>query len=115
MLQRVYGTAWFTQEDLDAPAGGQRRRSSGWGRLELFTVSEEIGPGLILWMPNGATVRYLVEQFEQQEQLARGYQLVYTPHIASEKIYKISGISKRTKRICIPRCRSKRWTTTSNR
>ncbi len=42
-------------------------------------------------MPNGATVRYLVEQFEQQEQLARGYQIVYTPHIASEKIYKMSG------------------------
>ncbi len=96
MLQRVYGTAWFTQEDLDAHLAkleeAQRRDHRRLGKdLELFTVSEEIGPGLILWMPNGATVRYLVEQFEQQEQLARGYQLVYTPHIASEKIYKISG------------------------
>jgi threonyl-tRNA synthetase len=96
MLQRVYGTAWFTQEELDAHLArleeAQRRDHRRLGKdLELFTVSEEIGPGLILWMPNGATVRYLVEQFEQQEQLARGYQLVYTPHIASEKIYKISG------------------------
>jgi threonyl-tRNA synthetase len=96
MLQRVYGTAWFTQEDLDAHLArleeAQRRDHRRLGKeLELFTVSEEIGPGLILWMPNGATVRYLVEQFEQQEQLARGYQLVYTPHIASEKIYKMSG------------------------
>jgi len=96
MLQRVYGTAWFSQEDLDDHLQrleeAQRRDHRRLGKdLELFTVSEEIGPGLILWMPNGATVRYLVEQFEQQEQLARGYQLVYTPHIASEKIYKISG------------------------
>jgi threonyl-tRNA synthetase len=96
MLQRVYGTAWFTQAELDEHLArleeAQRRDHRRLGKdLELFTVSEEIGPGLILWMPNGATVRYLVEQFEQQEQLARGYQLVYTPHIASEKIYKISG------------------------
>jgi threonyl-tRNA synthetase len=96
MLQRVYGTAWFTQYELDEHLQrleeAQRRDHRRLGReLELFTVSEEIGPGLILWMPNGAAVRYLVEQFEQQEQLARGYQLVYTPHIASEKIYKISG------------------------
>ncbi len=96
MLQRVYGTAWFTQEELDAYLArleeAQRRDHRRLGKdLELFTVSEEIGPGLILWMPNGATIRYLVEQYEQQEQLARGYQLVYTPHIASEKIYKISG------------------------
>ena len=96
MLQRVYGTAWFTQDELDAYLArleeAQRRDHRRLGKdLELFTVSEEIGPGLILWMPNGATVRYLVEQFEQQEQLSRGYQLVYTPHIASEKIYKISG------------------------
>ena len=96
MLQRVYGTAWPTQQELDDHLlrleEAQRRDHRRLGKeLEMFTVSEEIGPGLILWMPNGATVRYLVEQFEQQEQLRRGYQLVYTPHIASEKIYKMSG------------------------
>lgn len=96
MLQRIYGTAWFTQEELDAYLHmleeAQKRDHRRLGReLDLFSVSEEIGPGLILWHPNGAMVRYLVEQFEQQEQLDRGYDLVYTPHIASEKIYRRSG------------------------
>lgn len=96
MLQRIYGTAWFTQEELDdylhKLEEAQRRDHRRLGKeLDLYSVSEEIGPGLILWHPKGAMIRYLVEQFEQQEQLARGYDLVYTPHIASEKIYKISG------------------------
>ncbi len=96
MLQRIYGTAWFSQEDLDAHLEtleeALRRDHRRLGReLELFMVSEEIGPGLILWQPKGAAVRYLVEQFEQQEQIARGYKLVYTPHIASEKIFQTSG------------------------
>ncbi len=96
MLQRVYGTAWPTQEALDEYLArleeAQRRDHRRLGReLDLFMVSDEIGPGLILWQPKGATVRYLVEQFEKQELLARGYKLVYTPHIASEKIYRTSG------------------------
>lgn len=96
MLQRVYGTAWHTQEELDdyllRLEEAQRRDHRKLGReLDLYMVSDEIGPGLILWQPKGATVRYLVEQFEQQEQIARGYKLVYTPHIASEKIYRLSG------------------------
>lgn len=96
MLQRVYGTAWPTQEELDAHLHrleeAQKRDHRRLGRdLDLFSVNEEIGPGLILWHPKGAMVRYLVEQFEQKEQLARGYDLVYTPHIASEKIYRTSG------------------------
>ena len=96
MLQRVYGTAFPTQEALDAHLlrleEAQRRDHRRLGKdLDLFSVNEEIGPGLILWHPKGAMVRYLVEQFEQKEQLDRGYDLVYTPHIASEKIYKTSG------------------------
>ncbi len=96
MLQRIYGTAWFTQEELDdylhRMEEALKRDHRRLGReLDLFSVSEEIGPGLILWHPKGAMVRYLVEQFEQQEQMARGYDLVYTPHIASEKIYRQSG------------------------
>jgi threonyl-tRNA synthetase len=96
MLQRIYGTAWPTQEELDAHLNrleeAQRRDHRRLGReLDLFSVNEEIGPGLILWHPKGAMIRYLVEQFEQKEQLARGYDLVYTPHIASEKIYRTSG------------------------
>jgi threonyl-tRNA synthetase len=96
MLQRIYGTAWFTQEELDDHLHrldeAQKRDHRRLGReLDFFSVSEEIGPGLILWHPKGAMVRYLVEQFEQQEQLARGYDLVNTPHIGSEKIYRQSG------------------------
>lgn len=96
MLQRVYGTAWPTQEELDEHLRkleeAQRRDHRRLGReLDLFSVSEEIGAGLILWHPKGAMVRYLVEQFEQKEQIERGYDLVYTPHIASHKIYEISG------------------------
>ncbi|MGH2531329.1 MAG: threonine--tRNA ligase [Thermomicrobiales bacterium] len=96
MLQRIYGTAWPTREELDdylhRLEEAQRRDHRRLGKdLDLFSVSEEIGPGLILWHPKGAMVRYLVEQFEQKEQLDRGYQLVYTPHIASERIYQISG------------------------
>ena len=96
MLQRIYGTAFPSQAELDAHLHkleeAQKRDHRRLGRdLDLFSVNEEIGPGLILWHPRGAMVRYLVEQFEQKEQLARGYDLVYTPHIASEKIYQTSG------------------------
>ncbi|MGH2559607.1 MAG: threonine--tRNA ligase, partial [Thermomicrobiales bacterium] len=96
MLQRIYGTAWPAQEELDdylhRLEEAQRRDHRRLGKdLDLFSVSEEIGSGLILWHPKGAMIRYLVEQFEQKEQLDRGYQIVYTPHIASERIYQISG------------------------
>jgi threonyl-tRNA synthetase len=96
MLQRIYGTAFPTQDELDAHLQrleeAQRRDHRRLGKdLDLYSVNEEIGPGLILWHPKGAMIRYLIEQFEQREQIARGYQLVYTPHIASEKIYKTSG------------------------
>ena len=96
MLQRIYGTAWNTKEELNdyltklEEAAKRDHRKLG-RELDLFSVSEEIGPGLILWHPKGAMIRYLVEQFEQEEQLKRGYDLVYTPHIASEKIYRTSG------------------------
>jgi threonyl-tRNA synthetase len=96
MLQRIYGTSWPTQAELDdylhRLEEAQRRDHRRLGReLDLFSVNEEIGPGLILWHPKGAMIRFLIEQFEQHEQLARGYDLVYTPHIASEKIYHTSG------------------------
>lgn len=96
MLQRIYGTAWNTKEELNdylrrlEEAAKRDHRKLG-RELDLFSINEEIGPGLILWQPKGAMVRYLVEQFEQEEQLRRGYDLVYTPHIASEKIYRTSG------------------------
>ena len=96
MLQRIYGTAFPTQEALDAHLlrleEAQRRDHRRLGKdLDLFSVNEEIGPGLILWHPKGAMVRYLVEQFQQKVHHDRAYAVIYTPHIASEKIYKTSG------------------------
>lgn len=96
MFQRIYGTAWPTQAELDAHLArleeARRRDHRRLGKdLDLFSTSDEIGPGLILWHPKGAVVRYLVEQFEHKEQFDRGYDLVYTPHIASAKIYQTSG------------------------
>ena len=96
MLQRIYGTAWRTADELEGYLHrleeAQRRDHRRLGReLDLFSVSEEIGPGLILWHPKGALIRNLIERFETDEHLSRGYQLVYTPHIASGEIYKKSG------------------------
>jgi len=96
MLQRIYGAAFPTRQELDAHLKrleeAKKRDHRALGRqLDLFSTDEEIGPGLILWHPRGAMVRHLVESFWRQEHFKRGYQLVYTPHIASEKIYEHSG------------------------
>lgn len=96
MLQRIYGTAWNTKDELNdylqklEEAAKRDHRKIG-KELDLFSVNEDLGPGLILWHPKGAIVRYLVEKFEQEEQLKRGYDLVYTPHIARGRLYEISG------------------------
>jgi threonyl-tRNA synthetase len=96
MLQRIYGTAFFTKEDLDkhlaALAEAEKRDHRRLGReLELYSTNPDIGAGLILWHPKLGMVRHLVESFWKEEHLLRGYQIVYTPHIASEAIYKTSG------------------------
>ncbi len=96
MLQRIYGTSWRNADELqgylERIEEAQRRDHRRLGReLDLFSVSEEIGAGLILWHPKGALVRHLIERFETDEHLKRGYNLVYTPHIASAEIYKRSG------------------------
>ena len=96
MLQRIYGTAWNTAEELvehlERREEALRRDHRRLGReLDLFSTNEMIGAGLILWHPKGAMVRNLVERFETDEHLKRGYELVYTPHIASEETYKKSG------------------------
>jgi len=96
MLQRIYGTAWETKDELDAYLKRleeiERRDHRRLGReLDIFSVDPDIGAGLILWHPNGATIRQEIERFWVDEHRKRGYQLVYTPHIASERIYEISG------------------------
>jgi threonyl-tRNA synthetase len=95
-LQRLYGTAWFSQEDLDAHLAAleeaRRRDHRVLGKqLDLFTTSPLVGSGLVLWMPKGAILRGTLESFVRDELAARGYQPVYTPHIGKVDLYKISG------------------------
>jgi threonyl-tRNA synthetase len=95
-LQRLYGTAWFSQQDLDrhleALEEARKRDHRVLGKqLDLFTISPLVGSGLVLWMPKGATVRGVLEGFVREELTARGYEPVYTPHIGKVDLYKISG------------------------
>src|SRR5262249_32749195 len=95
MLQRIYGTAFASESELEAylkqieEALKRDHRKVGKD-LDLFSIHEEVGAGLIHWHPRGGMVRHLIEEFWRAEHLKRGYQLVYTPHIASEKLYEIS-------------------------
>ncbi len=96
MLQRLYGTAWFTQEELDQYLyrleEAQKRDHRKLGReLGLFMMSSEVGPGLPLWLPKGVFLRETLENFLRQEQLKRDYQPVMTPHIGLIDLYKTSG------------------------
>ena len=95
-LQRLYGTAWFSQKDLDAYLDqvneAKRRDHRVLGKqLGLFTISQEVGQGLCLWLPKGATIRSILEDFIKKELLARGYQPVYSPHIGRVELYETSG------------------------
>ena len=95
-LQRLYGTAFFNQKDLDAYLNqleeAKKRDHRLLGKqLKLFTISQAVGSGLILWMPKGATVRGILETFIKDELLKRGYQPVYTPHIGRLELYRTSG------------------------
>lgn len=95
-LQRIYATAWWSETDLkdylhrleEAERRDHRRLSK---QLDLFTVHEEVGPGLIFWHPNLSTVRATIEDFWRDVHRRRGYEFVFTPHIANEKLYQISG------------------------
>jgi len=96
MLQRIYGTAFATQQELDEHLQrveeALKRDHRRLGReLDLFSIHDEVGPGLVHWHPKGGMLRHLIEEFWKEEHLRRGYQFVYTPHIASERIYEISG------------------------
>jgi threonyl-tRNA synthetase len=95
-LQRLYGTAFFSQKDLDAYLAqieeAKKRDHRVLGKqLKLFTISPVVGSGLILWMPKGATVRGILESFIKDELLKRGYQPVYTPHVGRLELYRTSG------------------------
>jgi threonyl-tRNA synthetase len=95
-LQRLYGTAWFNKKDLtnylNQVEEAKRRDHRVLGKqLNLFHISQDVGQGLILWLPKGATVRALLEEFIKGELLKRGYQPVYSPHIGRVELYEISG------------------------
>lgn len=95
-LQRIYGTAWPDRKSLKQYLHrleeAKKRDHRTLGRqLGIYSVHEEIGPGLVLWHPAGAAIRYEIESFWVSEHLKRDYQLLYSPHIASERIYEISG------------------------
>lgn len=95
-LQRLYGTAFFTQKELDAylhqVEEAKKRDHRVLGKqLKLFTINPSAGSGLILWMPKGATVRHLLESFIREELVKRGYSPVYTPHIGRLELYRTSG------------------------
>jgi threonyl-tRNA synthetase len=96
MLQRIYGTAWETSEELEKYLWrleeAKRRDHRRLGReLELFTGHELIGAGLPLWLPKGATVRRLLEEYILQEERQDGYLHVYTPDLAKKELYQVSG------------------------
>jgi threonyl-tRNA synthetase len=95
-LQRLYGTAFFKQPDLDAYLAqveeAKRRDHRVLGKQHnLFHISNDVGPGLCLWLPKGATVRGILEDFIKVELIKRGYQPVYTPHIGRVEMYETSG------------------------
>ncbi len=96
MLQRIYGTAFETEEALDRylhkldEAARRDHRKLG-KELDLFSIHEESGPGLVHWHPKGALIRHLIEEFWIEEHLKRGYEIVYTPHIAKLDLWKTSG------------------------
>lgn len=96
MLQRIYGTAFFSRkalnQHLERLAEARRRDHRVLGKeLDLFSVQEEVGAGFILWHPNGGLVRHTVEEFLKTTLLDHGYDLVYSPHVAREQLYETSG------------------------
>ncbi len=96
VLQRLYGTAFWNADDLKAHLENlekikQRDHRRLARELDLFSVHEDVGAGLVFWHPKLAMVRHLIEEFWREEHIKRGYGFVYTPHIAQEVIYRTSG------------------------
>jgi len=95
-MQRIYGTAFFTQEELDAwlkqREEAEKRDHRRLGReLDLFSIQEDYGQGLVLWHPKGGAIRTQMENYLRAELAQRGYGLVYTPHIAKRELWRVSG------------------------
>ncbi|XP_028799241.1 threonine--tRNA ligase, chloroplastic/mitochondrial 2 isoform X1 [Neltuma alba] len=96
MLQRIYGTAWENEEQLKAyihfKEEAKRRDHRRLGQdLDLFSIQDEAGGGLVFWHPKGAIVRHIIEDLWKRVHMERGYDLLYTPHVAKADLWKISG------------------------
>ena len=96
VLQRIYGTAWNTEKELrlyiKRLEEAKKRDHRKLGKeLDLYSVSDEIGPGLILWHPKGARIRHLMEDFWKKEHFKHGYEMVISPHAAKIDLWKTSG------------------------
>ena len=96
MLQRIYGTAWESKESLEKHLNNleeaKKRDHRTLGKeMDLFSVHEETGPGLIIWHPKGARVRNIFENFWREEHYKRGYDLIYTPNIGRANLWQTSG------------------------
>ena len=108
-MQRIYGTAFFTQEELDAwlkqREEAEKRDHRRLGReLDLFSIQEEYGQGLIFWHPKGGAIRKEMEDYLREQLLLRGYGLVFTPHIANASCGSRAGTKSTTPTRC-----SRRW------
>jgi threonyl-tRNA synthetase len=96
MLQRIYGTAWETADELEQYLWrleeARKRDHRRLGKdLDLFSINEDVGPGLILWHPKGGMVRKLAEDYCREEHEKGGYDFVYSPHIGKAKLWETSG------------------------
>lgn len=96
MLQRIYGTAFATQSELDnylhRLEEAKKRDHRVIGKdLDLFSITDEIGGGLVLWHPKGAMIRHLMETYWKETHLKNGYQLLYSPHVGKSTLWEISG------------------------
>lgn len=95
-LQRIYGTAFFQAAELDEhlrrleEAKNRDHRKLG-RELDLFSINDTVGAGLVLWHPKGGMIRYLMEEFWRQEHLKNGYEMVFTPHLARLHLWETSG------------------------
>ncbi|WP_438617122.1 threonine--tRNA ligase [Pampinifervens diazotrophicum] len=96
MLQRIYGIAFWDRKELEERLRfyeeAKRRDHRKLGReLELFLIEDEVGAGLVIWLPKGAILRKTLEDYWKEEHIKRGYQLVYTPHVGNAKLWQTSG------------------------
>ncbi|HRY83978.1 MAG TPA: TGS domain-containing protein, partial [Candidatus Cloacimonadota bacterium] len=96
MLHRIYGISFPSNKELteylafleEAKNRDHRKLARD---LDLFSINDEVGPGLVLWHPNGAMIRHLIEAYWKEEHLRKGYKLVYTPHVGRSKLWETSG------------------------